>query len=530
MVQTNSAFALPLDPRTPVVMVATGSGITRFESFVQARSKAPPSKGGGENWLFWGLRSRSSFEDPSFKDIRGASASAEMKLQVAYSRDESDSKNVGSLMTESDNKAELWRLLTHDPPVCLYLCGGPDLLLDTRRAIELVYRDLDPTVTSEAEAAQRYFSLIANNRLICDLFTHCPRTDGSAVFSEVDVAKHHTRNDCYVSYKNHVFDISEYVQMHPEGSAILMDYAGRDITKIFLQSHGANLPPIQWMEEGILASFHIGSLLSFEDFVLPHEDKAKEDVALPPNVKAEHRLLALAAKSGHAAGTDRFAVILAHGGIDGVVQPAPDQKELAVVFSPSREERPIYRAWIRLLHSALRCLNMYLNWGHDAQPASEKDTGTGSHISPARAWERHLAMMCSYVPMLHSSLRALEVMRGLGESQGETGGGGAEEDVSNALSPAVEGFKDEEWASNAVRRLTAERDFQFLETFLVWCMNGADAALPSTVVKHRTNNVEQLTGDSAGSRSRKEHQKSALLKLRTLLENIATAHVPAEAT
>jgi TPR repeat protein len=50
----------------------------------------------------------------------------------------------------------------------------------------------------------------------------------------------------------------------------------------------------------------------------------------PRNFKVAHRLLILAAKSGHAAATSRLALLLAHGGIDGVVQPAPDQKELCI--------------------------------------------------------------------------------------------------------------------------------------------------------------------------------------------------------
>jgi TPR repeat protein len=48
----------------------------------------------------------------------------------------------------------------------------------------------------------------------------------------------------------------------------------------------------------------------------------------PRDVSIAHRLLLLAAKSGHAAATTRLALLLAHGGIDGVSQPAPKQQEL----------------------------------------------------------------------------------------------------------------------------------------------------------------------------------------------------------
>ncbi|HEY8943848.1 MAG TPA: hypothetical protein VIM73_06295, partial [Polyangiaceae bacterium] len=51
-------FGLPEDPTTPIVMIAGGTGISPFLSFIRHRARTPRL---GEAWLFWGLRSRDYF-------------------------------------------------------------------------------------------------------------------------------------------------------------------------------------------------------------------------------------------------------------------------------------------------------------------------------------------------------------------------------------------------------------------------------------------------------------------------------------
>ena len=58
-------------------------------------------------------------------------------------------------------------------------------------------------------------------------------------FSEQEVAQHITRKDCWVIYKDVVYDVSSFVEDHPGGPEIVMQYAGQDISKVFhsIMSH-----------------------------------------------------------------------------------------------------------------------------------------------------------------------------------------------------------------------------------------------------------------------------------------------------
>jgi len=48
-----------------------------------------------------------------------------------------------------------------------------------------------------------------------------------------DVAKHNTKDDCWIIYKGKAYDISKFVEAHPGGEDVLLDLAGRDCTRDF---------------------------------------------------------------------------------------------------------------------------------------------------------------------------------------------------------------------------------------------------------------------------------------------------------
>lgn len=45
-----------------------------------------------------------------------------------------------------------------------------------------------------------------------------------------EVAKHNSRNDCYVILYNKVYDMTEFLPHHPGGPQIIIKYAGKDAT------------------------------------------------------------------------------------------------------------------------------------------------------------------------------------------------------------------------------------------------------------------------------------------------------------
>ena len=52
-----------------------------------------------------------------------------------------------------------------------------------------------------------------------------------------EVAKHNTKNDCWVVVKGSVYDMSSFMNDHPGGSKVVMLYAGKDATEEFTMLH-----------------------------------------------------------------------------------------------------------------------------------------------------------------------------------------------------------------------------------------------------------------------------------------------------
>lgn len=54
----------------------------------------------------------------------------------------------------------------------------------------------------------------------------------SAKFTSSDVARHASRDDCWIIFEQQVFDVTSFIAEHPGGDAILQA-AGRDATEMF---------------------------------------------------------------------------------------------------------------------------------------------------------------------------------------------------------------------------------------------------------------------------------------------------------
>lgn len=51
-------------------------------------------------------------------------------------------------------------------------------------------------------------------------------------FTRAEVEAHSSDNDCYVIVGDNVYDVSDFVESHPGGPELVMDWAGKDITAI----------------------------------------------------------------------------------------------------------------------------------------------------------------------------------------------------------------------------------------------------------------------------------------------------------
>ena len=55
-----------------------------------------------------------------------------------------------------------------------------------------------------------------------------------------EVKKHNTSKDCWVTINNNVYNVTNYINQHPGGTATISDYCGHDMTQAFLsQRHSA---------------------------------------------------------------------------------------------------------------------------------------------------------------------------------------------------------------------------------------------------------------------------------------------------
>ena len=49
------------------------------------------------------------------------------------------------------------------------------------------------------------------------------------ILTHIDVSKHASRKDCWVSRNGRVYDVTDFVPDHPGGEELILRYAGKDV-------------------------------------------------------------------------------------------------------------------------------------------------------------------------------------------------------------------------------------------------------------------------------------------------------------
>ncbi|KAK5457325.1 hypothetical protein LTS15_005106 [Exophiala xenobiotica] len=75
----------------------------------------------------------------------------------------------------------------------------------------------------------------------------------SKMLHGLEVAKHASRDSCWVIVNGRVYDVTDYLNKHPGGSQILLQYGGKDATSIYEPNHAAGT-----IEKGLPQSKHLG--------------------------------------------------------------------------------------------------------------------------------------------------------------------------------------------------------------------------------------------------------------------------------
>jgi sulfite reductase (NADPH) flavoprotein alpha-component len=143
-VQKAHGFALPDNPKTPIIMIGPGTGIAPFRAFLLDR-KATGAP--GRNWLFFGhQRSDCDF---FYQDELNAMKTAGLltRLSLAWSRDGAKKFYVQDRMREVGR--ELWTWLAEGANI--YVCGDAKRMAkDVERALVDIVAQFGARTTDEA--------------------------------------------------------------------------------------------------------------------------------------------------------------------------------------------------------------------------------------------------------------------------------------------------------------------------------------------------------------------------------------------
>jgi sulfite reductase (NADPH) flavoprotein alpha-component len=144
-VQPSHGFKLPKNPSTPIIMVGPGTGIAPFRAFLHERKAAAAP---GKNWLFFGDQQAAC--DFLYRDELESFKTAGLltRLDLAFSRDQSEKIYVQNRMLES--AAELYRWL--EDGAHFYVCGDANRMArDVDAALHKII-ELNGKSTDEAAA------------------------------------------------------------------------------------------------------------------------------------------------------------------------------------------------------------------------------------------------------------------------------------------------------------------------------------------------------------------------------------------
>lgn len=252
-------FSLPLDPKTPIVMIGGGTGFAPFRSFIANRLQ---EKDAGKSWLLLSLRDKDHFYYQD--DLIPALANNTLELNVVFSQEDSRPKfrktgqnfgkfeyvsqpraHIQDLLEEGENAAKLWRLLQKKEDggeeAYLYICGRTRFSKSIHDALKKTFAQFFEGSESEKEtAAHRALAKIAaEGRFMQEIFTHARSWNTERKEIDVSEVVEHNSNEKgnWMIIDDVVYDLTDFMELHPGGRGILQHYCGLDATQGFSKVH-----------------------------------------------------------------------------------------------------------------------------------------------------------------------------------------------------------------------------------------------------------------------------------------------------
>lgn len=243
-IERPARFRLPRSPRAPVVMLAGGTGVSPFRSFLHAQERQLAT---GPTLLLLGLRRQSEFCFEA--DVKPGLARGALELHLAFSceavslrwdgagerlvAEPAPPRRVPDLIADAVIAERLMALIC-EQQATVFICGRQRFAKACVDALEQMLAER----VGAGDAQQLMRRLIAEERLNLEVFSGDSTDTEPAAIHVSDLSR---RNNLALGYwmaiRERVYDITEFVQRHPGGAHTLTAHAGTDATEAYEKAH-----------------------------------------------------------------------------------------------------------------------------------------------------------------------------------------------------------------------------------------------------------------------------------------------------
>lgn len=269
-------FELPVTMTGPVAMFAGGSGIAPFRSFWQSRAQTSV----GRNILFLGVQSRERFSYEH--ELRDFVRSGQIELHTAFSRDSNglvyDPMSRDLVEKQMGPRYLDAAIIEQGRTVCdivvsksqgglgghLYICGSLAMYETIMSGIrQAIYQNWASTKETADSLVAKAF---AERRFMLDIFMTPKPVSYST--PRIPISKlslntgHRKGSRMWIGVHGGVYDITDFLPMHPGGTLIAQASGGLDASKTFDDVAHTSNPEVM----SLLSKYFIGHLESKPEF------------------------------------------------------------------------------------------------------------------------------------------------------------------------------------------------------------------------------------------------------------------------
>ncbi len=224
-------FRMPEEKSKPLVLIAMGSGIAPLAAFYRQNAQA---KEGRDIHLFYGVKTQADILAP--KELSAIARISSFHYTVATSA-EGEQKRITQVIAEHEVQFMLDMMARE---ACFYVCGSSDFVADVQNVMIKMIADKkfanDPDAS---EKARKYFyQQVAPNQFFTQEFDAQNRKIQYPPMTLTQVCTHNNMQQGYwMIMGKSVYDLTDYMQVHPGGQALIQLNAGIDGTEEFNGVH-----------------------------------------------------------------------------------------------------------------------------------------------------------------------------------------------------------------------------------------------------------------------------------------------------